>query len=107
MRSILDYGSIICDPYQRNYIEKLEHVQRQAARFISNDYQLFGEGCATGMLQTISVRKKHCSINRLVVLKMYCYYNVLWLFITVPWIGLQYVIVVFPDHTHLLFCLHV
>ena len=29
--------------------------------------------------------------------------NVLWLFLTVPWVGLQYVIVVIPDHTHLLF----
>ena len=29
--------------------------------------------------------------------------NVLWLLFTVPWVGLQYVIVVFPDHTHLLF----
>ena len=30
--------------------------------------------------------------------------SVLWLFLTVPWVGLQCVIVVFPDHTHLLFC---
>ena len=29
--------------------------------------------------------------------------NVLWLFLMVPWVGLQYLIVVFPDHTHLLF----
>ena len=29
--------------------------------------------------------------------------SVLWLFLTVPWVGLQCVIVVFPDHTHLLF----
>ena len=28
--------------------------------------------------------------------------NVLWLFLTVPWVGLQCVIVVFPDLTHLL-----
>ena len=28
--------------------------------------------------------------------------KVLWLSPTVPWVGLQYVIVVFPDHTHLL-----
>ena len=28
--------------------------------------------------------------------------NVLWLFLT-AWVGLQYVSVVFPDHTHLLF----
>ena len=28
---------------------------------------------------------------------------VVWLFLTVPWGCLQFVIVVFPDHTHLLF----
>ena len=28
--------------------------------------------------------------------------NVLWLFLTMLWVGLQCVIVVFPDHTHLL-----
>ena len=30
----------------------------------------------------------------------------LWLFFKVPWVDLQCVIVVFPDHTHLLFELH-
>ena len=29
--------------------------------------------------------------------------NVLWLLLTVPLVGLQCVIVVFPDHTHLLY----
>ena len=29
--------------------------------------------------------------------------NVVWLFLTVPWVGLQCVIMFFPDHTHLLF----
>ena len=29
--------------------------------------------------------------------------SVLWLFLTLPWVGLRCVIVVFPDHTHLLF----
>ena len=28
---------------------------------------------------------------------------VVWLFLAVPWVCLQFVIVVFPDHTHLLF----
>ena len=32
--------------------------------------------------------------------------NVLRLFLTVPWIGLKCVIVVFPDHTHSLFMGH-
>ena len=26
--------------------------------------------------------------------------TVMWLFLATPWVGLQYVIVVFPDHTH-------
>ena len=29
--------------------------------------------------------------------------NVLWFFLAVPWVGLQYVVVVFPGHTHLRF----
>ena len=29
--------------------------------------------------------------------------NVMQLFLVVPWVGLQFVIVVFPDHTHLNF----
>ena len=29
--------------------------------------------------------------------------SVLWFFLIVPWVGLQCMIVVFPDHTHLLF----
>ena len=29
--------------------------------------------------------------------------NGMWFFLTEPWIGLHYVIVVVPDHTHLLF----
>ena len=35
----------------------------------------------------------------------WCLVNVVWLFLAVPWVCLQFVIVVhvFPDHTHLLF----
>ena len=29
--------------------------------------------------------------------------NVLWLFLMVPWVGMQCVILAFPDHTHFLF----
>ena len=31
---------------------------------------------------------------------------VVWLFLAVPWVSLQFVIVVFPDHTHLLLSLY-
>ena len=33
----------------------------------------------------------------------WCLVMVEWLFLAVPWICLRFVIVVFPDHTHLLF----
>ena len=32
--------------------------------------------------------------------------HVIWLFLTVPWVGLQCATVVFPDHTHLLFIIY-
>ena len=35
-------------------------------------------------------------------LSSWCLVVVVWLFLTVPWACLQFVIVVFPDHTHLL-----
>ena len=39
-------------------------------------------------IDTIVVALPHCAV---------------WLLLTVPWVDLQCVIVVFPDHTHLLF----
>ena len=67
-RSILNYGSIIWDHYQTKDIEKLERVQRQAARFITNYFKSREEGCVTGMLQALELSslEKYRSINRLV-----------------------------------------
>ena len=39
----------------------------------------------------------------IIVLHMCSCINIMWLFLTVPWVGLRCVILVFPDHTHLLF----
>ena len=39
----------------------------------------------------------------LLSLSSWCLLIVVWLFIAVPWVCLQFVIVAFPDHTHLLF----
>ena len=38
VRSILEYGAVVWDPYQSRDIIAVEKVQRQAARFIKNDY---------------------------------------------------------------------
>ena len=53
--SILNYGSIVWDPYLKQDIEKLERVQKQAARFILGDYRTREEGCFTGMLQSFEL----------------------------------------------------
>ena len=41
----------------------------------------------------------------LLSLSSWCLVVVVWLFLAVPWVCLQFVIVIFPDHTHLLFSL--
>ena len=47
--------------------------------------------------------KRKGKLVALLLLSYRCivYVNALWLFLTVPWVGLQCEIVVFPDHTHL------
>ena len=39
----------------------------------------------------------------LLSLSSWCLVIIVWLFLAVPWVCLQFVIVVFHDHTHLLF----
>ena len=43
----------------------------------------------------------------LLSLSSWCLMIVVWLFLAVPWVCLQFVIVVFPDHTHILFSMGV
>ena len=43
----------------------------------------------------------------LLSLSSWCLVMVVWLFLAVPWVCLRFVIVVFPDHTHLLLLLYI
>ena len=43
------------------------------------------------------------AIISMLCLSFWCLVIVVWLFLTMPWVCLQFVIVVFPDRTHLLF----
>ena len=42
-------------------------------------------------------------LDALLCLSSWCLVVVVWFFLAVPWVYLHFVIVVFPDHTHLLF----
>ena len=55
----------------------------------------------------VIILKMERKLAALIVLSYRCIVtiNVFWPFLTVPWVGLQCVI--FPDLTHLLFCLSV
>jgi len=51
VRSILDYASIVWDPYLHKDIDKLEGVQRRAARFVCNNYK--SKSSVTEMLKEL------------------------------------------------------
>ena len=59
--------------------------------------------CVLYSFATILTRKRE--LVALLLLSFLCLVTVKvqWLFLTVPWVGLQCVIVVFPDHTYLIF----
>ena len=43
----------------------------------------------------------------LLCVSSWCLVIAVWLFLVVPWVCLRFVIVVFPDHAHLLFYIYV
>ena len=57
--------------------------------------------CVLLVLQSILMGKRE--LVALFCLSSWCLVIVVWLFLTAPWVCLHFVIVVFPDHTHLLF----
>ena len=59
--------------------------------------------CAHSSFAIILKRKRKLVALLLLSYRCIVTINVLWLYLTVQWVGLQCVIAVFPDHTHLLF----
>ena len=57
--------------------------------------------CVLSSFVNISMGKRE--LIALLCLSSWCLVIVVWLFLTMPWVCLQFVIVVFPDHTQLLF----
>ena len=55
VRSTLEYGTIIWDPYAQGDIDRLEKIQRKGARFIKNDYKSRDSGCVTRMLKELDI----------------------------------------------------
>ena len=59
--------------------------------------------CVHSSFSIILKRKRKLVALLLLFFRCIVTINVMWLFLTVSWVGLQCVVVVFPDHTYLLF----
>ena len=59
--------------------------------------------CVHSSIAIILKRKRKLVALLLLSYRCIVTINVLWLLLTLTWVGLQCVIVVFPDHTHLHF----
>ena len=55
VRSTLEYGAVIWDPFTQGEIDKIERLQRKAARFINNDYHSKEPGSMTNMLKNLDL----------------------------------------------------
>ena len=77
-------------------------IERFTVRFLS----IFPSNtllCVHSSFAIILKRKRKLVALLLLSYRYIVTVNVLWLFLAVPWVGLRCVIVVFSDHTHLLF----
>ena len=68
VRSTMEYGAIAWDPYTTSDINKLERIQRRAARFITGDYKTREEGSVTKMLNDLKNLQLRRTSLRLVFL---------------------------------------
>ena len=59
VRSALEYSAVVWDPYQQNDIDKLENIQRCAARFINQNYKDCTHGCVTTLLRDLGLQSLH------------------------------------------------
>ena len=52
---MMEYGAIVWDPYTTSHINKLERIQRRAARFITGNYKTREEGSVTKMFNDLKL----------------------------------------------------
>jgi hypothetical protein len=55
VRSTLEYGAVVWDPFLKSEVEQLDRIQRKAARFITGDYKSRDPGCFTIILNNLDL----------------------------------------------------
>ena len=64
VRSTIEYGAIVWEPFLQQDIDRLDRVQRKGVRFITGDHKTRSPGCITQMLkeqglQSLQERRRH------------------------------------------------
>ena len=59
VRSVMEYGATIWNPYLQGDIDKLERIQNRAVRFIKKDYKSRDPGSITSMKKDLRGRNYH------------------------------------------------
>ena len=65
VRSTLEYGAIIWDPYTKTDIDRHERIQRRAAHFVKHDFRSRDQGSVTKMLADLDFQTLHESRKEL------------------------------------------
>ena len=55
VRPLLEYSSSVWDPHTKTLVNKIEMVQRRAARFCYNDYKTIEKGCMSEMIGKLNL----------------------------------------------------
>ena len=72
-------------------------------KYVSCKFKLAARMCSLGHSSIAIILMGKRELVALLNLSSWCLVMVEWLFLAVPWGCLRFVIVVFPDHTHLIF----
>ena len=55
VRPLLEYSSSVWDPHTKTLVNKIEMIQRRAARFCHNDYKTIEKGCVAEMIRKLNL----------------------------------------------------
>ena len=55
VRPLLEYSSSVWDPHTKTLVNKIEMVQRRAARFCHDDYKTIEKGCVSEMIRKLNL----------------------------------------------------
>ena len=79
VRPQVEYASVVWSPYTKDNINKIEKVQRRAARWVSNDY--FSYSSVTGMLSNLGWRSLE---NRRTDMGLAMFYKIVYGLVAIP-----------------------